>query len=235
MSFDNICEYFPNASCVRCTGGKVPNAMKTFFGKTHVDKLCVSLSGGVDSMVTSWLLKQLLPNTHICAIHINYNNRDTSDKEADFVKWWCTQINIECKVINMDIKRDDYMHKDRNFYERETHKLRFEAYANEKCPVVLGHNYDDCIENVITNIASHRSLQNLKGMSLVSHVNNVTLYRPLLNIAKKDIVAYAKRAYVPYLQDSTPSWSRRGKLRDILIPTINKIEPSFIKGLMNIQ
>lgn len=58
----------------------------------------------------------------------------------------------------------------------------------------------------------------------------------MINIAKKDIITYAKKANIPFLQDSTPSWSRRGKLRDVLIPTINSIEPSFIKNLMlNVQ
>lgn len=229
--YSRICEYFPNVSPQRCTGGKVPNAFKTFF-KTKPEKLCISLSGGVDSMVSSWCLKQLLPSTQIIAIHINYNNRDTSQTEEEFVQWWCKQINIECICVFMDIQRETYMHKDRNYYERTTHALRFDAYAVHNCPIVLGHNYDDCIENVITNISSGKHKDNLYGMSAVSVVSDVTLYRPLLNVSKKDIIAYAHRAYVPYLQDSTPAWSRRGKLRDTLIPTLNNIEPSFLPKLM---
>jgi tRNA(Ile)-lysidine synthetase-like protein len=235
MSYHTICEYFPNTRPLICTGGKVPNACKTFFGKCEIPKLCISLSGGVDSMVVSWTLKQLLKDTELHALHINYNNRETSTNEAEFVRWWCDTIGISMTLVNIDIKREEYMHHDRNYYERRTHKIRFDGYAAQNCPVILAHNYDDCIENVITNIASQRSLDNLKGMSMISNVSDVVLYRPLLDVAKKDIINYARRAYVPYLQDSTPSWSRRGKLRDVLIPTLNKIEPSFIKGLMKLQ
>lgn len=150
MNFADICEFFPNTEPLRCTGGKVPNAFKTFFSKSEISKICISLSGGVDSMVSSWILKQLLPKTEILALHINYNNRETSDHEEKFIKWWCNMIDIECKIVNMELKREDYMKHGRNYYERETHRLRFDAYYIENCPIVLGHNYDDCVENIIS-------------------------------------------------------------------------------------
>ena len=134
----------------------------------------------------------------------------------------------------MTLKRDDFMKHNRNFYERETHKLRFEQYRKLQCPILLGHNYDDILENIITNISSSSHKDNLKGMSEISEINNVCLYRPMLNISKKDIIAYAKRTNIPYLKDSTPTWSRRGKLRDTVIPTLNKIEPSFLKNLVKL-
>ena len=231
---ETICEYYPNLPPCKCTKGKVPHSIKTFFKSNENNILCISLSGGVDSMVTSWLIKQLCKNTEIYALHINYNNRETSDQEELFVKEWCEKIDIKFHSTKMHIKRDDYMKSDRQFYEKTTNTLRFDAYKTMNCPIVLGHNYDDCIENVITNISSHRSESNLKGMTEISTINNVILYRPLLNVAKKDIIAYAKKTHVPYLQDSTPKWSRRGRLRDIFIPTVSSIEPAFIKGLMNL-
>ena len=57
-------------------------------------ELCiVSLSGGVDSMVLTVLLKYL--NRRVICVHINYNNRPESNEEARFLEEWCKYINIE--------------------------------------------------------------------------------------------------------------------------------------------
>jgi uncharacterized protein (DUF924 family) len=55
--------------------------------------LIISLSGGVDSMVCLNLLKNATRG--IVAVHINYCNRDTSYREAEFVNWWCNKHGIK--------------------------------------------------------------------------------------------------------------------------------------------
>ena len=35
--------------------------------------------------------------------------------------------------------------------------------------------------------------------------------------------------------DSTPSWSERGKIRDILVPNVNKVNQDIIPGLCNLS
>jgi tRNA(Ile)-lysidine synthase TilS/MesJ len=42
----------------------------------------------------------------------------------------------------------------------------------------------------------------------------------MLNIAKKDIIHFANLNEIPYLCDSTPKWSVRGKIRDNLRPLL---------------
>jgi tRNA(Ile)-lysidine synthetase-like protein len=235
MQYKSLCEYFPAENPKICTSGKVPNAFKTFFKHKYPQKLAVSLSGGVDSMVSLWILSQLYSKCELHAIHVNYQNRDTCEYEVQFLQWWCNKINVHFHICKINIVRETYMKINRNFYEQETRKLRFKAYRNLQCPIILGHNYDDMIENVITNIASNIHNDNLCGMTNITIINDIPIYRPILNISKKDIVSYAKYSNIPYLKDSTPEWSRRGKLRDILIPTLNSVEPSFIKNLMKLM
>ena len=112
-----------------------------------------------------------------------------------------------------------------------TQKIRFEEYKKMGCPIVLGHNKNDCVENIITNISSRKNYDNLKGMKQISKINDVDIVRPILNIGKKEIKDFAKTNKIPFLEDSTPKWSRRGKLRDLLIPKLNEVEPGFLTGL----
>ena len=242
--YKEICEYCPEEKIKICTGGNIANTFKTMIKNIESEKIAISLSGGVDSMISSWLLKQICKKSEIFAIHINYNNRISSIQEMEFVKEWCQEIDLECKIINIEhLRRININDKItcyennkeicRREYEEKTKNIRFSAYEDLNCRIVLGHNKDDLIENIITNICNNK-LKQLGGMKKSSIINNVHIERPMLNISKQEIYDYAKRTNIPYLNDSTPAWSRRGKLRDSFVPIIKEIEPNFINGLHNL-
>ena len=210
------------------------------FGKINTyNKLCVSLSGGVDSMVLLHALKEYQVRTKgyktvksfdITAVHINYNNRDTCADEVTFVEDYCTRLQVPLRIRHItDVtrKRDNT----RGEYEEYTRQIRFDTYTLEQCPVILGHNYEDTVENIIANIASKKKLGNLRGMTDAVTERGVTILRPFLQISKNKIYEYSRTHNIPHLPDSTPSWSRRGKLRDHIIPALDRYEPNFIKGL----
>tara|TARA_B100001094_G_scaffold332758_1_gene406322 strand:+ start:3843 stop:4562 length:720 start_codon:yes stop_codon:yes gene_type:complete len=229
--YNNICEYLPNENPKLISSGIICNTIKTLLKDRNDKKLCVSLSGGVDSMVSLWALKNVAKDLEIMAIHINYNNRESCDLECEFLKQWCKTINIELIIYKFDLKRENFMKQNRNFYETFTKNCRFDEYRKLECAIIMGHNQNDCIENIITNISSQKHFNNLIGMKQTSIINDVEVLRPLLNIDKKDIKDFAIKYNIPFFQDSTPKWSRRGKIRDILLPVINSNEPGFINGL----
>ncbi len=198
----------------------------------------LSISGGVDSMVCSYLLYNIRKryNIPIVAVMVNYNNRLECKIETQLVMRWLTLLDIDVYVRHVKYLRrknvDDPT--ERNFYEDVTKEFRFDLYRRFGYPVVLGHNRDDSIENIFTNIRKGRNYYNLRGMEHVSSVNNVTIYRPLLDIPKSDIYEFAREHKIPFLLDSTPKWSDRGKMRDELIPFLNRFDPSLIPGLINL-
>ena len=95
----------------------------------------------------------------------------------------------------------------------------------------MGHNKDDCYENIFANLSKQIHFENLFGMSEILCENDIIIVRPFLEIFKKDILAKAHQLNIPYLEDSTPAWSRRGKMRDSLIPIIQDFDSSILKGL----
>ncbi len=191
--------------------------------------LILSLSGGVDSMVCSYLLYYY--NKHVKCVTINYNNRDDQKEEIKMVNEWLKQLGFEHHVRNItEIKRT--RDNDREFYERITRNIRFETYKKLGNYVILGHNKDDSLENIFSNIKKKVSYDNLFGMDYSSKEQDVTILRPLLNISKIEILNFAKKYNIPFVQDSTPKWSERGRLRDILIPQINNFDKDIIDGLI---
>lgn len=204
--------------------------------KINDNRIVISISGGVDSMVCSLLLYIycLYNNIKIIGVCIGYNNRNDQYLEIEMISKWLSILNIEFHVRNItEIKRTH--NKDRDFYEKTTRSIRFETYRKFNCPVVLGHNKDDSIENIFSNIIKQKNYNNLLGMTHESIENDIIILRPLLNVNKKEIINFASDFKIPYVYDSTPSWSERGHLRDILIPAINKFNINILEGLIKMS
>ena len=92
-----------------------------YFDKITHDNICVSISGGVDSILLLYYLKYLKKN--IIAIHINYNNRKTSAIEMKNVILICNYLKIPIYIRTItELKRNK---DNRNIYEDITRKLRF--------------------------------------------------------------------------------------------------------------
>lgn len=200
----------------------------------------VSLSGGVDSMVCSYYAKYVLgkKGIHVACVHINYMNRETSCEEEAYVKTWCEHMRLPLFVRRInEIHRPLCMEIDmRETYETYTKHIRYETYKyaahvffNMHTPhVILGHNKDDCFENIMTNIVTCSKYDNLLGMQTWCEQDNIVFHRPLLQVSKKFIVKRAIDLCIPYLYDSTPAWSQRGKIRDVVVPAIHTWNPRFV-------
>jgi len=209
------------------------------FNNNNINQAIISLSGGVDSMVCLHNCILLYPQINWICIHINYNNRIESNDETRFIAYYCYKYNIKLYVRDIDeVNRNFYKSHDlREIYEEYTKKIRYNCYKSFSSNpiVILGHNKDDCFENILTNISYNTKYENLKGMTNISYIDNITFIRPLINISKNDIYIYAQENNIPYLKNSTPKWSQRGQIRNNIIPTLNKWNNNIINGIFNIS
>lgn len=199
----------------------------------------LSLSGGVDSMVCAKLYKGVFK----AAVHINYTNRPSAYREEEMLVRWCNVHQIPLYVRRIaEVNRTPCMENDmREIYETYTRKVRYGTYKSvarmlgmsmSTCSVILGHNKDDCMENILTNISHMNHYENLMGMSYKGVQDDITFIRPLLTYTKHEIRATATKFDIPHFHNSTPSWSQRGKIRDIVKPAIKTWDPHFETGAL---
>ena len=90
---------------------KLYNIVLEFLKKHKINKILLSLSGGVDSMVLLEILDCINKNTdytiHIYCCHINYNNRYETVQEKNFLQSYCDINEIHFEHIDIKFKRNE--------------------------------------------------------------------------------------------------------------------------------
>ena len=199
--------------------------VENFIRKYNIINVLISLSGGVDSMVLLEIIRHIkisnMNDLNIYCCHINYNNREESVKEKDFLYNYCKLQNIHFEYMDFDFKRGSIK---RNDYETLTRNMRYDYYKKsiEKydCKgVFLAHHKDDLCENIFNNIM--RGSREITDLTVIRETNNilgVNVFRPMMNHFKEIIVNIAYNNNIPYFLDTTPEWSCRGKMRKNIFP-----------------
>lgn len=241
-SHNTLCIQFYNKPItLRIMLNAIEETLKFWCNKHHIiyeswnGYVTISLSGGVDSMVLSYLCSLLSyeRSWNVQCIHICYKNRNETNDEIDYLKYWCNSV-LRCPLYVREIceiTRHRYSHW-RDIYETITKKIRFHSYSLfGHTPILLGHNMDDTLENVFCNISQQIHYNNLFGMNPVEVLtNDVYLLRPFLDIPKTGILGCSHSFCIPYLNDSTPPWSNRGRMRDTLMKQLHLFDSRLLYG-----
>ena len=209
--------------------------VEEFVKKTNKIRFIVSLSGGVDSMVLTSILKYL--NYEVIGIHINYNNRYETKQEQEFLEKWCNYNGIKLYVKTIEnIKRATTKRCD---YETMTKKIRFDFYKEIMKKeaidqILLGHHKDDIVENIFANVCRGRNVLDLAVIRETCTIEDVNIARPMLEFYKEVVYDFANKYQVPYFKDTTPQWSVRGKYRNQIYPLLedtftNNVKENLIK------
>eukprot|EP00928_Gymnodinium_smaydae_P095659 TRINITY_DN8267_c0_g3_i1.p1 TRINITY_DN8267_c0_g3~~TRINITY_DN8267_c0_g3_i1.p1 ORF type:complete len:790 (-),score=102.97 TRINITY_DN8267_c0_g3_i1:6-2375(-) len=192
--------------------------------------IVLSLSGGVDSMVTCCLLSilqlTLAPAERFqwCALHLRHPNRGDAEDEEAWVRIACDRLGVKLYTHALEVRRphgDIKTGISRVDYECKTKEIRFRMYercfaqlgvASEKGAALVAHHQDDVDENRLAELGKSNIL-NIDGMVASSMMLGVEVIRPLLAVRKAQLVAFADEVKACYMRDSTPLWSTRGWTR----------------------
>lgn len=231
--YKKVLEYIPHildpTSKQQFNQDKLVIAIDEFCVSSKPQRFIVSLSGGVDSMVLIYIIRNL--GYQVIGLHINYNNRPETIMEQQFLDEWCKFHNIKLCIKSIDhIKRAECKRTD---YEIMTRKIRFDFYKqilyNEECSnIILAHHKDDVIENIFANVCRGRNILDLAVLRKSATIDDVDIMRPILDFYKDAIYSFAHTYQIPYFKDTTPGWSVRGKYRNIISPAI---EDAFTKNV----
>lgn len=194
---------------------------------THDDRILLTVSGGVDSMVMLSLFVRC--GYTVGVAHCNFQLRGAeSDEDEVLVQKEAAKYGVPC--YNRRFETAAEMERTGESMEMAARRLRYawfdELSRQEGYTVVaIAHHADDSIETFFINLLRGTGLRGLTGIS--TQVGKVI--RPLLFASRREILEYAAANHIPYREDSSNHSTKylRNKIRLGLIPRIREINPKF--------
>ncbi len=204
------------------------------------DILILAVSGGVDSMVLLDLILSIHPKDKIIVAHFDHSLRwAESDGDRDFIANLCKNENITFDFEKLDIAT--LALKDKMSIESAARKYRYDflffvARKNHAKFLLTAHHQDDRIETAIFNLLRGTKLGGIHALSEISQsTDDITLFRPLLSIPKKEILDYAQEKHIWHREDSSnlDTSYLRNKLRHDIIPEFESINSEYRRAITN--
>jgi tRNA(Ile)-lysidine synthase len=161
-------------------------------------RIAVGLSGGVDSVVLLHLLRRglRLPPSRIVAIHVNHQISTHAPAWAAHCRRYCRELGISLQVDTVDVPRG-------NSTEAAAREARHRVFAACAADVVaLAHNRDDQSETLLLQLLRGAGPRGLSAMP-VFRPGAPALWRPLLEIPRSRIEAYARRHRLVWVEDDS--------------------------------
>lgn len=181
--------------------GKIPN------------RVFIACSGGVDSMVAL----DFLLNGRYKPIVINFNHStEFGNKAAQFLKERCKELGVQFLIQKIERERNKKESVE-EYWRTERYKF-FDSIPGE---IVMAHHLDDAVEWWI--------FSSLHGNGRLIPYRRNNVIRPFLLTKKSEIVSWADRKGVKYLDDpgNTDEKYMRTIVRHKIMPQALKVNPGL--------
>ena len=192
----------------------------------------VALSGGVDSVVLLHLLHRLQRERAIVlsAIHVNHQISPNAADWAGFCAALCAKLHVPLVVKTIRVPR-----RSQAGLEAAARTLRYRAFAelDTDC-LLLAHHLDDQAETVLLNLLRGAGVRGAAAMPEIRHQEDGTpLVRPLLDVPRAALVAYAKKHRLAWIEDESnlDETFTRNYLRHAVLPAIEQRFPAYRQTL----
>jgi len=225
--------------------------------KQHVstgDRVVIGLSGGVDSVVLLDVLHRLSRNLSfaLAAVHVNHQLQRSAGEWARFCRAVCRTLKVPLKVVKVDVAPVASV-------EAAARTARYRAWRNVRTDfIALAHNMDDQAETVLLQLLRGSGVKGLSAMPLVRALDaqssaadvasqwaspsgpsvrsgrSAVVLRPLLEVPRSEIEAYARRRKLKWIEDDSNANIAfdRNFVRLEVLPVIARRYPAYRTTLL---
>jgi tRNA(Ile)-lysidine synthase len=194
--------------------------------------LVVAYSGGLDSTVLLHLLAGLdtVRERGLRALHVDHRLSAHSSDWAASCQAVCAGLGIECRVLAVDVTADG------RGLEAAARDARYRAFDSDLMAeetLVLAHHRDDQAETILLRLLRGSGAAALAGMPSARALGHARLWRPLLEIGRDALLAYAKVHALQWIDDPANLDPRhdRNALRHQVLPLLRERWPRAERAL----
>ena len=194
--------------------------------KPRSAKVTVALSGGVDSVVLLHRLRR--ENPAVTALHVHHGLSPNADAWARFCKALCRKLGVPLTVRKVKVAESG------KGLEAAAREARYAVFRRHPCDVLaLAHHLDDQAETVLMNLLRGAGARGASGMPAQARLGDKQLQRPLLNVSRASILAYARRHRLEWVEDESNADESltRNFVRRRVAPLLEKRFPKWRESL----
>ena len=163
-------------------------------------RLAAGLSGGVDSVVLLHVLHGSAPQFgyRLSAFHVNHGLSPNAGDWQRLCSAFCLELGIPFKAVRVKVQKQG------RGLEAAARDARRAAFMNLRADAIaLAHQLDDQAETVLFNLLRGAGLEGASGMRALGELGGKTLLRPLLEVPRSAILAYAKANRLEWIEDES--------------------------------
>jgi tRNA(Ile)-lysidine synthase len=190
--------------------------------------LVLGFSGGVDSIALLSILAGLATELRFSlrAVHVNHGISPNAPSWAAFCAAQCSRLGIPLEVEAVDIAPYRGLG-----LEGAARRARYEVLSRADADfVVLAQHRDDQAETLLLRLLRGSGLRGLAAMSPSRPLagTRARLLRPLLDVPRIEIEAYARSRALAWIEDESNADTvrRRNFLRHEVLPSLEKQFPA---------
>ena len=189
--------------------------------------LWVGLSGGLDSSVLLHMLAQHPPAraSGLRAVHVHHGLHADADAWADRCADLCNSLGIDLTVVSVSVVRD--AGDGPEAAARDARYAAFTATLADGDVLALGHHRDDQAETFLLRAVRASGPAGLGAMRRWRAIGSARLWRPLLDTARTELLAYAQAHGLAWIEDPSNADVAfdRNFLRERVLPLLRERWP----------
>ncbi|MDP2178863.1 tRNA lysidine(34) synthetase TilS [Methylicorpusculum sp.] len=193
-------------------------------------RVFVAYSGGVDSHVLLHACAQQRElKEKLTAVYVHHGLQAIADQWAGHCQATAFSLGIAFKELRVDARPINGQSP-----EEAARNARYGALSlllGDQDLLLVAQHREDQLETVLLQLFRGAGLPGLSGMPVVMPIGKGILLRPLLNVSKKEIEAYAAGHELDWVEDPTNQSAEfdRNFLRNDVLPLLKKRWPALDK------
>jgi len=189
----------------------------------------IAFSGGLDSTVLLHLLANAEALPPLSAVHVHHGLQAAADTWPSHCQSICDRLGVPLRVMRVQVQPGASL-------ERAARDARYRAFtqvigAGEV--LLTGQHRDDQAETLLFRLLRGAGVRGAAAMPVHRPLAGGHLVRPLLDVSRAELVAYADEHQLKWIEDPSNADMQfsRNYLRHRVIPTLTERWPQAVSSL----